>query len=55
MARIHRLSNQLANMIAAGEVIEAFGGFVMQGNVVIGMIVFLILTLINFIVIDSCL
>jgi flagellar biosynthesis protein FlhA len=38
---------------AAGEVIEAFGGFVMQGNVVIGMIVFLILTLINFIVITK--
>ena len=38
---------------AAGDVIEAFGGFVMQGNVVIGMIVFLILTLINFIVITK--
>jgi flagellar biosynthesis protein FlhA len=34
---------------AAGHVIKAFGGFVMQGNVVIGLIVFLILTLINFI------
>lgn len=38
---------------AAGHVIEAFGGFVMQGNVVIGIIVFLILTLINFIVITK--
>lgn len=38
---------------AAGHVIEAFGGFVMQGNVVIGLIVFLILTLINFIVITK--
>jgi flagellar biosynthesis protein FlhA len=38
---------------AAGSVIEAFGGFVMQGNVVIGLIVFLILTLINFIVITK--
>jgi flagellar biosynthesis protein FlhA len=38
---------------AAGAVIEAFGGFVMQGNVVIGLIVFLILTLINFIVITK--
>ncbi len=38
---------------AAGYVIEAFGGFVMQGNVVIGLIVFLILTLINFIVITK--
>ncbi|KAF8818554.1 flagellar biosynthesis protein FlhA [Rickettsia endosymbiont of Cardiosporidium cionae] len=38
---------------AAGKVIEAFGHFVMQGNVVIGLIVFLILTLINFIVITK--
>ena len=38
---------------AAGDVIEAFGNFVMQGNVVIGLIVFLILTLINFIVITK--
>ena len=38
---------------AAGHVIEAFGQFVMQGNVVIGIIVFLILTLINFIVITK--
>jgi flagellar biosynthesis protein FlhA len=38
---------------AAGYVIEAFGGFVMQGNVVIGIIVFIILTIINFIVITK--
>ena len=38
---------------AAGYVIEAFGHFVMQGNVVIGLIVFLILTLINFVVITK--
>ncbi len=36
---------------AAGRVIEAFGGFVMQGNYVIGMIVFSILVIVNFIVI----
>jgi flagellar biosynthesis protein FlhA len=36
---------------AAGKVIEAFGGFVMQGNYVIGMIVFAILVLVNFVVI----
>lgn len=36
---------------AAGRVIEAFGGFVMQGNYVIGMIVFSILVLVNFVVI----
>ena len=38
---------------AAGHVIEAFGGFVMQGSVVIGIIVFGILTIINFIVITK--
>jgi flagellar biosynthesis protein FlhA len=36
---------------AAGRVIEAFGGFVMQGNFVIGMIVFAILVIVNFVVI----
>ena len=36
---------------AADRVIEAFGGFVMQGNYVIGMIVFAILVIVNFVVI----
>ncbi len=36
---------------AAGHVIEAFGGFVMQGNFVIGIIVFTILVIVNFVVI----
>ncbi len=36
---------------AAGHVIEAFGGFVMQGNFVIGLIVFTILVIVNFVVI----
>lgn len=36
---------------AAGHVIEAFGGFVMQGNFVIGIIVFAILVIVNFVVI----
>jgi flagellar biosynthesis protein FlhA len=36
---------------AAGRVIEAFGGFVMQGNFVIGAIVFAILVIVNFVVI----
>src|SRR3990167_6996172 len=36
---------------AAGRVIEAFGGFVMQGNFVIGIIVFAILVIVNFVVI----
>ncbi|MDH5750172.1 MAG: flagellar biosynthesis protein FlhA, partial [Rhodospirillales bacterium] len=38
---------------AAGKVIEAFGGFVMGGNYVIGIIVFGILVIINFIVITK--
>jgi flagellar biosynthesis protein FlhA len=38
---------------AAGHVIEAFGSFVMGGSVVIGVIVFAILTIINFIVITK--
>ena len=38
---------------AAGHVIEAFGNFVMQGNFVIGIIVFSILVLVNFIVITK--
>ncbi|HBK91262.1 MAG TPA: flagellar biosynthesis protein FlhA [Parvularcula sp.] len=36
---------------AAGAVIAAFGGFVMQGNFVIGIIVFSILVIVNFVVI----
>ncbi len=36
---------------AAGMVIEAFGNFVMGGNFVIGIIVFAILVLVNFVVI----
>ena len=38
---------------AAGRVIEAFGNFVMGGNFVIGIIVFAILVLVNFIVITK--
>ncbi len=38
---------------AAGRVIEAFGGFVMQGNFVIGIIVFAILVIVNFVVITK--
>lgn len=38
---------------AAGRVIEAFGGFVAGGNYVIGIIVFAILVIINFIVITK--
>jgi flagellar biosynthesis protein FlhA len=38
---------------AAGHVIEAFGGFVMGGNFVIGVIVFTILVIVNFVVITK--
>ncbi len=38
---------------AAGHVIEAFGSFVMGGNFVIGLIVFAILVIVNFIVITK--
>ena len=38
---------------AAGRVIEAFGGFVMGGNFVIGIIVFAILVIVNFVVITK--
>ena len=38
---------------AAGHVIQAFGDFVMSGNFVIGMIVFAILVIVNFVVITK--
>ena len=38
---------------AAGHVIEAFGNFVMGGNFVIGLIVFAILVIVNFVVITK--
>ena len=38
---------------AAGHVIEAFGGFMMGGNFVIGLIVFAILVIVNFVVITK--
>ena len=38
---------------AAGHVIEGFGNFVVGGNTVVGMIIFIILVLINFIVITK--
>src|SRR4051812_24866737 len=38
---------------AAGHVIEAFGNFVMAGNFVIGVIVFMILVVVNFVVITK--
>ena len=38
---------------AAGQVIKAFGSFVVGGNYVVGMVVFLILVIINFVVITK--
>ena len=38
---------------AAGNIIEAFGGFVMQGNFVIGVVVFIILIIVNFVVVTK--
>ncbi|NWG71508.1 MAG: flagellar biosynthesis protein FlhA [Parvularculaceae bacterium] len=45
------LSNGHEGHDAAGHVIAAFGSFVMQGNFVIGAIVFAILVIVNFVVI----
>ena len=47
------LSNGHKGTSAAGHVVEAFGYFVMQGSVMIGLIVFGILTIINFVVITK--
>jgi flagellar biosynthesis protein FlhA len=47
------LANGHTGPAAAGHVIEAFGGFVMEGSAVIGAIVFGILTIINFVVITK--
>lgn len=47
------LTNGHTGTNAAGHVIEAFAGFVMGGNFVIGLIVFIILIIINFMVITK--
>ena len=47
------LSNGHEGPGAAGQIIRAFGNFVMQGNYVIGIIVFAILVLVNFVVITK--
>src|SRR5690606_33989434 len=38
---------------AGGDVIESFGHFVIQGNYIVGFVVFLILVVINFVVITK--
>lgn len=45
--------NILANQGSAGAVIRSFGDFVLQGNVVVGFIIFLIIVLVNFLVITK--
>src|SRR5260221_9489360 len=47
------LSHGHEGSAAAGKVIQAFGGFVMSGNFVIGVIVFMILVVVNFVVITK--
>ncbi len=47
------LSNGHNGLDAAGQVIRAFGGFIMGGNFVIGVIVFAILVIVNFMVITK--
>tara|TARA_B100001939_G_scaffold348220_1_gene374322 strand:- start:10743 stop:12842 length:2100 start_codon:yes stop_codon:yes gene_type:complete len=47
------LSNGHTGPSAAGHVIEAFGSFVMGGNFVIGIIVFAVLLIVNFMVITK--
>ncbi|MFV0627350.1 MAG: flagellar biosynthesis protein FlhA [Alphaproteobacteria bacterium] len=47
------LSNGNQGQDAAGQVIKAFGGFIMGNNFIIGVIVFTILVIINFIVITK--
>lgn len=47
------LSNGHTGTAAAGHVIESFGSFVMGGNFVIGLIVFIILVIVNFVVITK--
>ena len=45
--------NILANSGVAGQVIESFGSFVLQGNVVVGFVIFFIIVLVQFIVISK--
>ncbi len=47
------LSEGQTGSAAAGDIIAAFGAFVMQGNFVIGVIVFAILVIVNFVVITK--
>ncbi len=44
--------NILVNEGAAGQVIAAMGTFVLQGNIVVGFIIFLIIVLVQFLVVN---
>src|SRR3954454_17869421 len=48
------LSHGNEGPLAAGHVVAAFGGFLMGGDVVIGLIIFSILLVVNFMVITNC-
>jgi flagellar biosynthesis protein FlhA len=52
IATLLRLSLNVATG-AAGHVVEAFGRFVVEGNILVGLVVFLILAVINFVVITK--
>ncbi len=45
--------NILTNSGSSGQIIKAFGDFILRGNVVVGMIIFLIIVLMQFIVITK--
>ncbi len=45
--------NILSNSGSAGQVIQAFGDFVLQGNVVVGFVIFFIIVLVQFLVITK--
>ena len=57
LATLYRLALNISttrNILSAGDggrVVEAFGGIVIQGNLVVGVVIFLIITLVQFIVI----
>ncbi len=45
--------NILSNSGSSGQIIQAFGDFVLQGNVVVGMVIYMIIVLMQFIVITK--
>src|SRR5215470_17080211 len=57
LATLFRLAITIARLILlqadAGEIINAFGSFVVGGNVAVGLIIFLIITIAQFIVITK--